>query len=235
MESGRKLLQVYRHEIKYFINRIDAFMLASMLKKSMQIDPNGNEEGEYWIRSLYFDSQDNRDYMEKINGCSERKKLRMRIYNTSDKTVKLELKNKRSNYVHKETLQLDKADAYKLMNGDYDVLLKYGNVFANKVYAYMHTEHLRPVLLIDYDRQAFMCPFDNIRITIDKNLRASIDPWKLHEAGIPAVPVFTDGRYILEVKFQTTLPGYIRTMLSTINPQLSSVSKYCLCRQAVSI
>lgn len=234
MEDGKKLLQVYRHEIKYFINRIDAYLLASMLKKSMQTDLNGID-GEYWIRSLYFDSQDNRDYMEKINGFSQRKKLRMRIYKTSDKTVKLELKNKCENYIHKETMQLDKSDAYELMNGNYDVLLKYGNVVANKIYAYMHTERLRPILLIDYERQAFICPFNNIRITIDKNLRASIDPWKLHEASTPMVPVFSDGQYILEVKYQTMLPGFIQTILSTINPQISSVSKYCLSRQAISI
>mgnify|MGYP000889323872 CR=1 FL=1 len=235
MENEKKLLQVYRHEIKFFINRIDAFLIGSMLKKSMQTDLNGNQDGEYWIRSLYFDSQDNKDYTEKINGFSERKKLRIRIYKTSDQTVKLELKNKCNNYVHKETIQLDKTDAYELMNGNYDILLRYKNVIANKIYAYMHTVHLRPILLIDYDRQAFFCPFDNIRITIDKNLRASIDPWKLHETDIPMVPVFADGRYILEVKYQTTLPGFIRNMLSTINPQLSSVSKYCMCRQVISI
>ena len=235
MEKEKKILNVYRHEIKFFINRIDAFLLDSMLKRTMQTDINGDEHGEYWIRSMYFDSQDNRDYLEKINGFSQRKKLRIRIYKTSDPAVKLELKNKSGNYIHKETMQLDKQDAYKLMEGDYDILLGYRNMIANKIYAYMHTERLRPILLIDYERQAFICPFNNIRITIDKNVRASIDPWKLHESGAPMVPVFADGRYILEVKYQTLLPGFIRRILCKINPQPSSVSKYCLSRQAIYI
>lgn len=235
MEGEKRMLNVFRHEIKFFINRIDAFLLGNMLKQSMQTDIHGDENGEYWIRSMYFDSQDNRDYLEKINGCSQRKKLRIRIYSTGDRTAKLELKNKWENYVYKETIQLDRQDAYRLMQGDYDVLPRYKNRIANKIYAYMHTERLRPVLLIDYERQAFMCPFNNIRITIDKNLRASIDPWKLYEERIPMVPVFADGRYILEVKYHTMLPGFILEMLREISPQLSSVSKYCLSRQAVII
>ena len=93
VEKEKKILNVYRHEIKFFINRIDAFLLDSMLKRTMQTDINGDEHGEYWIRSMYFDSQDNRDYLEKINGFSQRKKLRIRIYKTSDPAVKLELKN----------------------------------------------------------------------------------------------------------------------------------------------
>ncbi len=45
-----------RHELKYFITPAELNVLRSSLKPVMQLDPNGNENNEYHIRSLYFDT-----------------------------------------------------------------------------------------------------------------------------------------------------------------------------------
>jgi len=88
---------VFRHEIKYYINRMQAVELTQLFKSMMEIDPNGDDTGTYWVRSLYFDTLSNKDYYEKVIGHSIRKKIRLRIYNFSEETVKLEIKNKYNN------------------------------------------------------------------------------------------------------------------------------------------
>ena len=97
----------------------------------------------------------------------------------------------------------------------------------------MHYEAYKPTILIDYEREAFFYPYDNIRITIDKSLRASTFLKDLFDPEIPMVPVFNDERYILEVKLNTALPGFLKSIVSGVNPIYTSVSKYCLARMAV--
>lgn len=227
--------KVYRHEIKYFISKQDAFLLSRTLSRCMQSDIHMRDRGGYWIRSLYFDNQDNRDYWGKVNGLPDRRKIRIRIYQTDTKTAKLEIKNKSSSYILKETVEISRDDSERLLRGESSRLLCYRDQVANRVYNYLHMERLRPVLLIDYEREAFLYPFENIRITIDKDVRASISPHSLYDKDISMLPVFNDERYILEIKYHTYLPFFIKKILSGLDLELTSASKYCLARQAVSI
>ena len=48
-------LEVFRHELKFFISRHDHIILANKLKSLMGRDKNADETGNYHIRSLYFD------------------------------------------------------------------------------------------------------------------------------------------------------------------------------------
>ena len=45
-----------RHELKYFINERQYFVLSGVLDGILNRDPNGDEYNEYHIRSLYFDT-----------------------------------------------------------------------------------------------------------------------------------------------------------------------------------
>ena len=62
-----------RHELKYFITPAELNVLRSSLKSVMQLDPNGNENNEYHIRSLYFDTINDDALEEKIAGVGNRK------------------------------------------------------------------------------------------------------------------------------------------------------------------
>ena len=57
----------------------------------MKLDPHA-ENGGYLIRSLYFDDYWNSAYEEKESGVLMRKKYRIRIYNYSAESIKLERK-----------------------------------------------------------------------------------------------------------------------------------------------
>ena len=225
---------VYRHELKYYINPREARALANCLKLYMRPDEHSGAGG-YWIRSLYFDSMDNQDYNSKMMGCTHRKKMRLRIYSINDASAKLELKIKEDNYLAKKSLPLLRQDVPAFLSGRSDMLLEYGVPTARDIYAAMHAERLRPVVLVDYEREAYLYPFENIRITLDRNVRASGNVKDLFAADTPMVPVFEDERAILEVKFHSVLPSILRGLLSGLPAQASSVSKYCLCRQKIQM
>lgn len=223
-------VSLYRHEIKYFINKRQAAELRIFLRNSMKQDPNSDSKGSYWIRSLYFDTLDNKDYYEKIIGHSTRKKIRLRIYNTSTNNVKLEIKNKYNNYILKETVNITREDANKLIKGDSGSLLNYDERAANKVFAFMHQNIYRPIVIIDYEREAYLYAFQNIRVTLDKNLRAAFNSYDLFNDNICMIPVFNKDVFVLEVKYDHMLPVFLQKVLSEFAVQKSQISKYCLGR-----
>ena len=223
----------FRHELKHYINLHDYYQIRQRLLAVTNLDSHAGEKGYYHIRSLYFDTSGNRDYYDKVNGYSERRKLRLRIYNTASDTAMLELKSKRGAFVHKESMVLGRADAIRLINDDCAFLPGMPNSAADKFYACFCFERLRPVLLIDYERQAFELPFESIRITIDRHLRASMDACRLFDNSVPCVNVMNESSCILEVKYRHAIPDFLRSILSDIGLPNASISKYVIARQSI--
>jgi hypothetical protein len=228
-----KQINMYRHETKYFINKIQAAELRLFLKSNMHPDPNGDDTGTYWVRSIYFDTMDNKDYYEKIIGHNIRKKMRLRIYKIPTATVKLELKHKNNSYIHKEIVTISSEDAIKLIHGDCNSLLSYNENATNKAYAYMHRNFYRPIVITDYEREAYLYPFQNIRVTIDKNLRSAFGSQDLFKENICMLPVFNSNVYILEVKYDYMIPDFLQRALSNFTTEKSQISKYCLGRNTL--
>lgn len=164
---SQKTLKVLRHELKYSINYFEYVTLSQKLYNVLVEDPH-NSEGGYKVRSLYFDAYNNNDFYEKLSGVENRKKIRLRIYKFDDPNVKLEIKRKYNNLQEKKSIIITRDDARKLIQCDYDVLLKYQSTTAKEIYTVMKYNSLRPVVLIEYDRKAFMHPMNNIRITLDQ-------------------------------------------------------------------
>ena len=79
----------YRHELKYYINRGDYEILSRRLRSCIQQDENAQRNGgEYFIRSLYFDSPFDDALWEKLAGVNDRDKFRIRAYNGSDDVIR---------------------------------------------------------------------------------------------------------------------------------------------------
>ena len=60
----------------------------------MQADPHAGPGGDYFIRSVYLDSLENGDYVEKVAGSLSRKKIRLRVYSENAEFALLERKHK---------------------------------------------------------------------------------------------------------------------------------------------
>lgn len=88
---ARATQERYRHELKYLINEGEHSALACRMAPVFKLDKHARSGG-YTIRSLYFDDYCNSAYEEKDAGILMRKKYRVRIYNGSDRVIKLERK-----------------------------------------------------------------------------------------------------------------------------------------------
>ena len=222
--------RVYRNEFKYYLRYTDYYCLTKMLQKTMPIDIHCKSLHEYWIRSLYFDTLTNSDFHDKIMGIKKRKKIRLRIYDVAQDQVKLEIKHKSDRYIYKETTMIGRQTAKELIIGDREVLLEKDDSIRNKVYYLMSTDYYRPVIMVDYEREAYMYPFQHIRLTFDKNIRANMVDFDIFNQNQQMVPVLNDHLIILEVKYNHMLPYWIKAALSGLNAVNSAISKYCLSR-----
>ena len=220
-----------RHELKYHITPAELSVLRGVLTPLMQPDPNGNENNEYHIRSLYFDTINDDALEEKIAGVGNRKKYRMRIYNFSDKVIKLECKSKYGELISKQSVSIPRDLAEQLIAGDPDGLQRMRHPLLHDVYREMRTRLLRPAVIVDYVREAYIHLAQDVRITFDKQLRTGLYASDIFDPMLPTYPVFDDPVEILEVKYNEFLPTYLQAMVSSVTAQRSAVSKYTWCRR----
>ena len=220
-----------RHELKYHITPAELTVLRGVLAPVMQLDPNGNENNEYHIRSLYFDTINDDALEEKIAGVGNRKKYRIRIYNFSDRVIKLECKSKYGDLISKQSVSIPRELAEQLIAGDPDGLQRMRHPLFHDVYREMRTRLLRPAVIVDYVREAYIHQAEEVRITFDKQVRTGLYSVDMFNPQIPTYPVFDDPVEILEVKFDEFLPGYLQSILSGVTAQRSAISKYTWCRR----
>ena len=222
-----------RHELKFFINEMQYFVLSDILDHVLQRDPNGDEFNEYHIRSLYFDTVYNTALFDKMDGVKDRDKYRIRIYNFSDRVIKLECKTKVGSLISKRSISIPRLLCDQLMAGDPAGLETTRSGLLNDVYREMTINLLRPVVLVDYVREAYLHPAEEVRITFDKQLRTGLRSTDLFNPYVPTVPPLDHSEMILEVKYNRVLPPYIRDLLSTYCPGAlqSAISKYTWCRR----
>lgn len=100
-----------RHELKYLITPAELTVLRNTLAPLMQLD----QGHEYLIRSLYFDTINDDALEEKIAGVGNRKKYRIRIYNFSDRVIKLECKSKYGDLISKQSVSIPRELADQLI------------------------------------------------------------------------------------------------------------------------
>ena len=223
--------EVYRQEKKYFMTLTDMQRLMGLLDQVMIQDPHNGARG-YSIRSLYFDSLDERDYQAKVDGVELRRKIRLRIYHPTADFAMLEMKQKQGIYQKKRSLRIARAHAQELVAGRYDSLLTYRDPFAAECYGMMHMWCYRPKTVVEYLRKAYIAKENKIRITFDHEIRASEACLDLFSPQLNLYPVLDSFNGVLEVKYNGFLLTYIKDLVSSANRSELSVSKYCLARSA---
>lgn len=223
--------EVFRQERKYFISAADVLKYSSVLEKVMLQDEHNGSLG-YMIRSLYFDTIDDGDYNDKIDGLELRRKIRLRIYDPASNFAMLEMKQKQGESQKKRSLKLSREDAQELILCNYDVLKKYNSDFAAECYGVMHMCCYRPKTVVEYNRKAFIAKENKIRVTLDTNIRANESCFNIFSEHLPLYYVLDPFNAVLEIKFNGFLLSYIKTLVNVADKSNLSVSKYCLARSA---
>ncbi len=222
----------FRHELKYYINYHDYVLLKNTLKPLLSLDRNAGPSGEYHIRSLYFDDAYETALAEKMAGSDIRSKFRIRIYDFSDNIIKFEKKFKQGQYIGKTSFTVTRDECDALIAGDCTCLEGRSEPLAEEIFLQMKNNLLRPRVIVDYRREAYISPFENVRITFDKDIKAGLWLTDIFNPHAPTMPVLEPGTMVLEVKFNRYLPVFIKAVLNNVNAaQRSAVSKYVLCRK----
>lgn len=205
-------------------------ILRTRLKGALKPDENANANGDYHIRSLYFDDRDDTALTTKISGVDEREKFRVRIYNMEDKVIRLERKFKKESYILKHSCALTRDEFDKLMQKDVSFLINKRALPCGAVYYNTMNKGLHPVKVVDYVREAYVFPIEDVRITFDKDLRMGTT-FDIFDKQMLTVPMLDKGQMILEVKYNAFLPVFIRNLFHEVESTPSAVSKYAICRK----
>lgn len=108
--------EVLRQEKKLFLSQTQMYQMRGQLARLMARDLHDTGDG-YCVRSLYFDSLDDRDYFEKQAGVELRRKIRLRTYGPDTPFALLEMKQKQGVLQKKRSLRLEPAQA-KLLSAN---------------------------------------------------------------------------------------------------------------------
>ena len=223
-----------RHELKFLVTRTQLEVLRRTVGHVLRLDPNAARNGgSYHIRSLYFDTVFDDALYDKIAGVKDRDKYRIRIYNLTDKNIFMECKTKVGSLISKRSAKISRDLAEQLIAADPTGLEYTQSGLLRDVYREMRTRLLHPVVIVDYEREAYIHPAEEVRITFDMRVRSGLNSIDLFNPMVPTVPVLDHDETILEVKYNRVLPPYLRDVLSWACPEAvqTAVSKYTLCRQ----
>ena len=222
-------LTAQRNELKFFLSRADYEYARNMLCELMHCDEYASEDG-YPLRSLYFDTIADESVIEKLDGVESRDKYRLRSYGSEYPWVKLERKRKYNDYVSKTSVVLSNDDARALMNGDYHTLLQHDAVGARSIYFDFARQYLHPVALIDYIREPYTLPYNEIRVTFDKNISVSTDHLDMFDWNAETRQIQSHEVVIMEVKYNVCLPSWFKDVLSFESGTSAAIGKYVIAR-----
>lgn len=217
-----------RHEWKHEISLGDMFALRQRLSAVAGPDPNA-PEGRYVIRSLYFDTPNDRALREKLDGVNRREKFRIRFYNGDSSRIYLEKKSKVNNLSFKRREAVSTQEVREILEGKTGWEPERDRTLLKELLLKIENQVLRPKTIVEYTREPFVYFPGNVRVTLDYGIRTGLSVRDfLNEdcLTIPAgnVPV------ILEMKWDEFLPDVIRDAVQLRGRRSSSFSKYAQCR-----
>ncbi len=223
---------MYRVEDKYQCSVNELRILQEKLDAVLLPDKNQAGTNGYKVTSIYFDDLFDTFLEDTLDGNHLREKYRIRIYNNSFETIKLEVKYKKNNRVNKISRDIVKMQMINLIDGncieDKEKSLDSPITLFNLAIC---ERGLRPKVIVEYDRKAYVFDTGNVRITLDQNIRASNQIEELIRDEYIQFDYVRDMENVLEVKYDEFLPSFIAGILETGNMNQVSCSKYRLCRE----
>lgn len=222
----------YRQELKYICTAAELKILEARLLSIMDLDDHLKGQSFYNIRSIYLDDYSDTFFDENEAGVNARKKIRIRAYNAQADVIKTEVKYKYNGMTRKQSCPINEQMCRTIMQGQSVSLLQLcGNPAMNLMLLGMHDSLLRPKVIVEYERTAFVSRTGNVRITFDQHIRASSHIERFFEKDLYALPVLEKGMHVLEIKYDELLPDHIAQALELGTLRQTAFSKYYLSRK----
>lgn len=220
-------LHFRRLEFKYVVPTALLDLVIPTIYRYLDADGYANKQGFYKVNSLYFDSPRLVCYQEKLDGILFRKKYRVRYYDDKQKLF-FEIKRKSGDTVFKDRVLLPKTTRItqqSLVNHQFLHHIPEGKLKGELVNDY-HQLRLKPKVLISYLRRPFVSKFsNNLRITLDYDLKAT----KITNGeflNLNTNNYISPDLAVLEIKFNESLPAWVKHIIAAHNLQRDSFSKY---------
>ena len=163
----------FRHEYKHQINLADVYGLRTRLSAVAKHDSHADNDGMYFVKSLYFDNYMDKALREKIDGVNKREKFRIRYYGTNTSFIRLEKKSKINGLCNKISCKITAEECQKIIDGDIDFMKECESELMRELYSKMKYQLLRPKCVVAYTRESFVYPAGNVRVTLDMNICGS--------------------------------------------------------------
>lgn len=198
----------------------------------MRPDLHTGADGRYLIRSIYFDNYKDKALQEKTEGVARREKFRIRYYNDDFSFIVLEKKRKDNNLCLKFDAEITEEECRQLLEGSLNWMRGHPSELVRELYVKMHTQMLRPRVLVSYVREPYIYRAGNVRVTFDSQVRTTLYHRRFLEEKVIDISAFDESRdMILEVKYDAFLPEVVRGMLQTGVMRQEAFSKYAACRR----
>lgn len=225
---------MYRVEDKYNCSEAEMYMLQTRMEAVLHADDHENSLEGYRIVSLYFDDLCDSCLQDTVDGVNRRVKYRIRIYNDSLDVIKLEVKSKKDNRILKRSKNISRAQMERLMRGD--CIEEEGSAEdpATLFNLAIRTQELRPRVIVAYERKAYVYEPGNVRITFDRNVRASTRVEDFGQKNI-SYEFLREYDKVLEVKYDAFMPDFLVQLLELGSMRQSAYSKYQLCRERTAL
>ena len=212
---------ILRYELKFYIPPHNAAILEKKLQYIIPFDEHGTD-GVYEVKSLYFDDFYDQALSGKLDGAYKLPKFRVRIYNDDLTLKKLERKLKRGDIVSKKSISISDEEYFRFI----ECSRSFSHEFPD-----LSARILKPRVIISYRRKAFVYRPGNVRITIDSNIRTSINrnPCLYKPACFVNLPA--PENTVFEVKYTGVFPDHLRAVFQEAGIR-KSISKYAMGRLA---
>lgn len=219
-----------RYESKYLLTDEQYAHFYNDLLKYMELDAYNKKHEYYSISNLYFDTPQDSLIRASLSKPKYKEKLRLRAYGIPEENAKvyLEIKKKVFGLVNKRRTALKLDEAYEFVrSGQAPELADYMNKqVVEEIKYFLRLYDLEPKVYLAYERKAL---FDknsrDLRITFDTNIRSRRYDLKL-EQGDYGEPLVKDGRWLMEVKAEKTVPLWLSQLLCEHGLYRTGFSKY---------
>jgi len=224
-----------RYEFKFLISRTQRDTIIRQLPGHVVPDCNAGSDASYRVYSLYFDNPERDCYWEKLRGLRSRRKLRVRVYEstlaTSTGACFVEIKHKHEGRGVKRRLRVPLDVAMQITaGGEISVTLSPGEErILSEIRKLVEDRHFQPVCCLRYDRRAYMDTFEDsdLRITFDENIRYRTTDLASLRGGHFPHRLLADGESVMEVKVTGAVPVWLTRLLSAEKCTAAGRSKYC--------
>lgn len=230
---------IERYEFKYLIPDRLVPAIRDAARTTSRIDQYADADGIYRIRSLYFDTPRLDLFWANEREQADRFKVRARIYPGKKSPVFLEVKRRVLDVIIKTRAAVPLETWRDVLAGhsaSQEALSPSARASVLPFLARVHRHHLHPVMLVEYDREAYVSDIDSYaRLTFDRRivvqrqekLDLEADPTRWRHVDHTLQTRTPEAISVLELKFERRPPAWMVALVKRLELIRYSFSKYC--------